>query len=237
MARLCNRRWCWPEWRWNACWCGNSLWLLTPGRARGCDWSNAWGGCWRCGGGCRGNRVGLTLSCCNCEFSLWWWLLMVVTMALRWAIYGTWMGYLWHLELVNLMVARDLGTRNVILYFFWTRIIRITRMFFGTRISQISRILCSWCLNTRFFLNTNFTNKTNVFSHTDLTDLTDLEPSARCEWQLVTVIGSLWLLTHCGYWLVVVIDLLCFKWQIKKDIREPCEALADPWDPWDPCAK
>ena len=176
MARLCNRRWCWPEWRWNACWCGNSLWLLTPGRAHGCDWSNAWGGCWRCGGGCRGNRVGLTLSCCNCEFSLWWWLLMVVTMALRWAIYGTWMGYLWHLELVNLMVARDLGTRNVTLYFFWTRIIRITRMFFGTRISQISRILSSWCLNT------NFT-------------LTDFEPSARCEWQLVTVIGSLWLLT------------------------------------------
>ena len=116
---------------------------------------------------------------------------------------------------------------------------RITRMFFGTRISQISRILCSWCLNTRFFLNTNFThefylahgshflstrislsriliswclntnftNKTNVFWHTDLT-LTDLEPSARCEWQLVTVIGSLWLLTHCGYWLVVVIDSL-----------------------------
>ena len=237
MARLCNRRWCWPEWRWNACWCGNSLWLLTPGRARGCDWSNAWGGCWRCGGGCRGNRVGLTLSCCNCEFSLWWWLLMVVTMALRWAIYGTWMGYLWHLELVNLMVARDLGTRNVTLYFFWTRIIRITRMFFGTRISQISRILCSWCLNTRFFLNTNFTNKTNVFWHTDLTDLTDLEPSAHCEWQLVVVVDSLWLLTHCGYWLVVVIDLLCFKWQIKKDIREPCEALADPWDPWDPCAK
>ena len=28
------------------------------------------------------------------------------------------MGYLWHLELVNLMVARDLGTRNVTLYFF-----------------------------------------------------------------------------------------------------------------------
>ena len=144
---------------------------------------------------------------------------MVVTMALRWAIYGTWMGYLWHLELVNLMVARDLGTRNVTLYFFWTRIIRITRMFFGTRISQISRILCSWCLNTRFFLNTNFTNKTNVFWHTDLTDLTDLEPSARCEWQLVTVIGSLWLLTRCGYWLVVVIDSLwllarCGYWLI-----------------------
>ena len=149
MARLCNRRWCWPEWRWNACWCGNSLWLLTPGRAHGCDWSNAWGGCWRCGGGCRGNRVGLTLSCCNCEFSLWWWLLMVVTMALRWAIYGTWMGYLWHLELVNLMVARDLGTRNVTLYFFWTRIIRITRMFFCT-------------LEHEIFLNTNNANDTNI---------------------------------------------------------------------------
>ena len=52
--------------------------------------------------------------------------------------------------------------------------------------------------------------------HTDLTDLTDFEPSARCEWQLVTVIGLLWLLACCGYWLVVVIDLLCFKWQIKK---------------------
>ena len=164
MARLCNRRWCWPEWRWNACWCGNSLWLLTPGRARGCDWSNAWGGCWRCGGGCRGNRVGLTLSCCNCGFSLWWWLLMVVTMALRWAIYGTWMGYLWHLELVNLMVARDLGTRDVTLYFFEHEIrrrptdrreviIRITRMFFCT-------------LEHEIFLNTNNSNNTNIFLHT-----------------------------------------------------------------------
>ena len=148
------------------------------------------------------------------------------------------MSYLWHLD--GLSMALGIGeldgcTRSwntkCHSIFFWTRIIRITRMFFGTRISQISRILCSWCLNTRFFLNTNFTNNTNFIWHTDLTYLTDFEPSARCEWQLVVVIDSLWLLTCCGYWLVVVIDLLCFKWQIKKDIREPCEALADPWDP------
>ena len=154
------------------------------------------------------------------------------------------MSYLWHLDELSMALGigeldgctRSWNTKCHSI-FFWTRIIRITRMFFGTRISQISRILCSWCLNTRFFLNTNFTNKTNVFWHTDLTDLTDLEPSARCEWQLVVVVDSLWLLIHCGCWLVVVIDLLCFKWQIKKDIREPCEALADPWDLWDPCAK
>ena len=158
------------------------------------------------------------------------------------------MSYLWHLD--GLSMALGIGeldgcTRSwntkCHSIFFWTRIIRITRMFFGTRISQISRILCSWCLNTRFFLNTNFTRilfgtRISFFKHTDLTDLTDFEPSARCEWQLVTVIGLLWLLACCGYWLVVVIDLLCFKWQIKKDIREPCEALADPWE-WDPCAK
>ena len=117
----------------------------------------------------------------------------------------------WHTDLTHGFFALDV----------WTRILRITRILFGTRIS--------------FFL------------YTDLTDLTDFEPSARCEWQLVglltrcgywlvVVIDSLWLLTHCGYWLVVVIGLLCFKWQIKKDVREPCEALADPWDLWDPCA-
>ena len=266
MARLCNRRWCWLEWRWNACWCGNSLWLLTPGRAHGCDWSNAWGGCWRCGGGCRGNRVGLTLSCCNCEFSLWWWLLMVVTMALRWAIYGTWMGYLWHLELETWWV-RDFGTRgfeheifftrdflntnrtnNTNLFgtrgfltrgfwhtdltdfaygtlntrffsheIFWTRITRITRILFCTRIS-LSRILCSWCLNT------NLTNNTNIFWHTDLIFFStrisrilslrlvvndnSLWLLTRCGYWLVVVIDSLWLLTRYGYWLIVVIDLL-----------------------------
>ena len=145
-----------------------------------------------------------------------------------------------HTDLTHGFFALDVWTRD----FFWTRIIR-KRIIFGTRLSFFKHTALTdlthgfWALDvwTRdFFLNTNFTNKTNVFWHTDLT-LTDLEPSARCEWQLVTVIGSLWLLTHCGYWLVVVIDLLCFKWQIKKDIREPCEALADPWDLWDPCAK
>lgn len=253
MARLCNRRWCWPEWRWNACWCGNSLWLLTPGRARGCDRSNAWGGCWRCGGGCRGNRVGLTLSCCNCEFSLWWWLLMVVTMALRWAIYGTWMGYLWHLGLETWWV-RDFGTRGFEHEIFFTRDFLNTNRtnntnLFGTRgfltrgFWHTDLTLTDFAfgtLNTRFFsheifLNTNNPNNTNIFwhtdlthgffaldvwtrilritriifgtrisffLHTDLTNLTDFEPSARCEWQLVG------LLTRCGYWLIVVIDLL-----------------------------
>ena len=68
-------------------------------------------------------------------------------------------------------------------------------MFFGTRISQISRILSL---------------------------------------RLVVNDSSLWLLTRCGYWLVVVIGLLwlltCYVLndKSKKDIREPCEALADP---------
>ena len=89
----------------------------------------------------------------------------------------------WHTDLTHGFFALDV----------WTRILRITRILFGTRIS--------------FFL------------HTDLTNLTDFEPSARCEWQLVglltrcgywliVVIDLLWLLTCCGYWLVMVIDSL-----------------------------
>ena len=78
----------------------------------------------------------------------------------------------WHTDLTHGFLALDV----------WTRILRITRILFGTRIS--------------FFL------------HTDLTNLTDFEPSARCEWQLVVVIDSLWLLVRCGYWLVMVIGLL-----------------------------
>ena len=73
-------------------------------------------------------------------------------------------GYIWHLELVNLMVARDLGTRDVTLYFFEHEIrrrptdrreviIRITRMFFCT-------------LEHEIFLNTNNSNNTNIFLHT-----------------------------------------------------------------------
>ena len=157
------------------------------------------------------------------------------------------MSYLWHLDGLSMALGigeldgctRSWNTKCHSIFFLNTNNSNNTNVFWHTDFTL--RILCSWCLNTRFFLNTNFTNNTNfiwhtalIFKHTDLTDLTDLEPSARCEWQLVVVVDSLWLLACCGYWLVVVIDLLCFKWQIKKDIREPCEALADPWDP---CAK
>ena len=175
-------------------------------------------------------------------------------MALGWAIYGTWDWWTWWLH--------EILAHEMSLYIFFEHeirrrptdrrevIIRITRMFFCTleheiflntnnsnntniflhtwtriffctRISQISRILSSWCLNT------NLTNNTNIFfahgSHSRILSL-----------RLVVNDNLLWLLTRCGYWLVVVIDSLCFKWQIKKDICEPCEALADPWDP---CAK
>ena len=116
----------------------------------------------------------------------------------------------WHTDLTDLtdFAYGTLNTRFFYTRFFWTRITRITRIFFGTRISLISRIL-----SLRLVVNDNSLG-----------------------YWLVVVIGLLWLLTCCGYWLVVVIDLLCFKWQIKKDVREPCEALADPWDLWDPCA-
>ena len=146
-------------------------------------------------------------------------------MALGWAIYGTWNWWIWWLH--EILVHGDLNTR-----FFWTRITRITRIFFGTRISLISRILSSWCLNT------NLTNNTNFIWHTDLIFLsTRISLISRIlSLRLVVNDSSLWLLTYCGYWLVVVIGLLWFKWQIKKDVREPCEALADPWDLWDPCA-
>ena len=113
----------------------------------------------------------------------------------------------------NIFKHTDLGfcLRHFEHEIFWTR---ITRMLFCTRISLIS-----WILSLRLVVNDN-----------------SLWLLTRCGYWLVVVIDSLWLLTHCGYWLVVVIGLLCFKWQIKKDVREPCEALADPWDLWDPCA-
>ena len=241
---------------------------------------------------------------------------MVVTMALRWAIYGTWMGYLWHLGLETWWV-RDFGTRgfeheifwtrdflntnrtnNTNLFgtrgfltrvfwhtdltdltdfaygtlntrffytrFFWTRITRITRIFFGTRIS-LSRILCSWCLNT------NLTNNTNFIWHTDLIFLsTRISLISRIlSLRLVVNDSSLWLLSRCGYWLIVIIDSLWLltrydlndkskkisvshakHWQIReiceirvlkniRAIRSSCERTAankDPWDSWDPCA-
>ena len=171
------------------------------------------------------------------------------------------MSYLWHLD--GLSMALGIGeldgcTRSwntkCHSIFFWTRIIRITRMFFGTWISLFA--LDVWTRD--FFLNTNFTNKTNVFWHTDLTDLTDLEPSARCEWQLVVVVDSLWLLTRCGYWLVVVIDSLwllthCGCWLIvvigllwlltcyvlNDKSKKISVSHAKHWQirEWDPCAK
>ena len=132
------------------------------------------------------------------------------------------MSYLWYLDGLSMalgigeldgyeiLVHGDLNTRFFSHEIFWTRITRITRIFFCTRISLISRILSSWCLNTNLTNNTNFVWHTDLifFKHTDLTDLTDFEPSARCERQLVVVIDSLWLLARCGYWLVVVVGSL-----------------------------
>lgn len=150
------------------------------------------------------------------------WYLDGLSMALGWAIYGTWNWWTWWLH--------EILTHEMSLYiffntrFFWTRITRITRIFFCTR---------------------NFLRG----AHTDLTHgfwaFGSLWMTARCGcwlvmwlltccgYWLIVVIDSLWLLTRYGCWLVVVIGLLYFKWQIKKDIREPCEALAE----WDPCAK
>ena len=101
-------------------------------------------------------------------------------------------------------------------------ITRITRIFFlHTELiffahGSHSRIFVrggALTLEHEIFLNTNFTRilfgtRLSFFKHTDLTALTDFEPSARCEWQLVVVIGSLWMTARCGYWLVVVIDSL-----------------------------
>ena len=147
------------------------------------------------------------------------------------------MSYLWHLD--GLSMALGIGeldgcTRSwntkCHSIFFWTRILRITRILFGTRLS--------------------------FFKHTDLTDLTDLEPSARCEWQLVVVVDSLWLLTRCGYWLVVVIGLLwllthCGCWLIvvigllwlltcyvlNDKSKKISVSHAKHWQIRDPCAK
>ena len=113
----------------------------------------------------------------------------------------------WHTDLTHGFFALDVWTRD----FFWTRILRITRILFGTRISRISRILSL---------------------------------------RLVVNDSSLWLLTRCGYWLIVVIGLLWFltcyvlndkskkisvshakHWQIR-EIRE-IRVLKK----WEPCAK
>ena len=107
------------------------------------------------------------------------------------------MGYLWHLGLVNLMVARDFGTRGLEHEIFFTRDFLNTNRtnntnLFGTR-GFLTRGFwhtdLGFCLRHfeheiflhEIFLNTNNTNNTNIILHTDLTDLTDFEPSARCE--------------------------------------------------------
>ena len=163
-------------------------------------------------------------------------------MALGWAIYGTWNWWTWWLH--------EILAHEMSLYIFFEHeirrrptdrrevIIRITRMFFCT-------------LEHEIFLNTNNSNNTNIFWHTDLThgffalDVwtrilritrilfgtrisfflhTDLISRifslrlvvndnslwllTRCGYWLVVVIDSLWLLTRYGYWLIVVIDLL-----------------------------
>ena len=163
-------------------------------------------------------------------------------MVLGWAIYGTWNWWTWWLH--------EILAHEMSLYIFFEHeirrrptdrrevIIRITRMFFCT-------------LEHEIFLNTNNSNNTNIFWHTDLThgffalDVwtrilritriifgtrisfflhTDLISRifslrlvvndnslwllTRCGYWLVVVIDSLWLLTRYGYWLIVVIDLL-----------------------------
>ena len=183
-------------------------------------------------------------------------------MALGWAIYGTWNWWTWWVH--EILVHGDLNTRFFSHEIFWTRIARITRMFFCT-------------LEHEIFLNTNNSNNTNIFWHTDLTDRilslrlvvndNSLWLLTRCGYWLVVVIGLLWLLVRCGYWLVMVIGLLwlltCYvlndkskkisvshakHWQIReicvrnkniRAIRSSCERTAankDPWDLWDPCA-
>ena len=133
------------------------------------------------------------------------------------------MSYLWHLDglsmalgIGNMMGTRfwytGIWTRDFFhTRFFWTRIARITRIFlahgaflhevFGTRIS-LSRILCSWCLNT------NLTNNTNFIWHTDIIFFAHGSHSRILSLRLVVNDSSLWLLTRCGYWLIVVIDSL-----------------------------
>ena len=193
-------------------------------------------------------------------------------MALGWAIYGTWNWWTWWLHEIR---RRATDRREVIIritrMFFCTLEHEIflntnnsnntniflhtwTRIFFCTRISRISLFALDVC--TRILRITRI-----FFLHTDLTDLTDFEPSARCEWQLVVVIDSLWLLACCGYWLVVVIGslwlLACYvlndkskkmsvshakHWQIReirvrnkniRSIRSSCERTAANKDPWD----
>ena len=147
--------------------------------------------------------------------------------------------------------TRDVCTRD----FFEHELREWHEYFFCTRISLISRIFVrggaltcgTWDACTRIslyiFLHTRFAlgplrrevierierifNKTlRQQNYSCYSDYSCSKKTQICGYWLVV-----WLLTRC-----VVIDSLWFKWQIKKDIREPCEALADPWDLWDPCA-
>ena len=92
----------------------------------------------------------------------------------------------WHTDLTLTDFAfGTLNTRFFYTRFFWTRITRITRIFFGTRIS-LSRILCSWCLNT------NLTNNTNFIWHTDIIFFAHGSHESHGFWAF----GSLWMTTR-----------------------------------------
>ena len=145
------------------------------------------------------------------------------------------MSYLWHLD--GLSMALGIGeldgcTRSwntkCHSIFFWTRIIRITRMFFGTRISQISRIL-----SLRLVVNDS-----------------SLRLLARCGCWLIVVIGLLWLLTcyvlndkskkisvsHAKHWQIREIREIRVRNKYIRAIRSSCERTAANKDLWDPCA-
>ena len=144
------------------------------------------------------------------------------------------MSYLWHLD--GLSMALGIGeldgcTRSwntkCHSIFFWTRIIRITRMFFGTRIS-LSRIL-----SLRLVVNDS-----------------SLWLLARCGCWLIVVIGLLWLLTccvlndkskkisvsHAKHWQIREICEIRVRNKYIRAIRSSCERTAANKDLWDPCA-
>ena len=127
------------------------------------------------------------------------------------------MSYLWHLDGLSMALGigeldgctRSWNTKCHSIFFLNTR-------FFWTRYSPKAH----WPQGGNNADNTNifFAHGTHFFAHGShgsrilslrlVVNDSSLWLLTRCGCWLVVVVDSLWLLTHCGYWLVVVIGLL-----------------------------
>ena len=146
---------------------------------------------------------------------------------------------------------REVITRITRIFFLHTELIFFAHGSHGSHGSLFAAVRSH--LNMRFFwtriLHEFYLAHGSHFLSTRIS-LTDLEPSARCEWQLVTVIGSLWLLTcyvlndkskkisvsHAKHRQIREICEIRVRNKYIRAIRSSCERTAANKDLWDPCA-